>query len=155
MKRFFSLMAAVLLVFTMATGALADNMVQEEYSHTQCEITYRHPSSFCIIIPTAIDLSQPMQLTALYVDITADEVVNVYCDILGAGGIRLFGEHGDTDTIQVGFYNTLGETCIASFLDGECTSGFQVYGYVLDGSTPRAGQYTGVADFTIRIEPAY
>lgn len=151
MKRFFSLIAAILMVFAMAVGALADSPVSEEYSLTRCEVTYRHPSSFCIIIPETIDLSQPLQLRAEYVDITADEVVNVYCDILGAGGIRMTGEHGDT--IQVGFSNTRNETCVASSLDMEYTSAFQVYGYVLDGSIPRAGQYTGVADFTIRIEP--
>ena len=148
MKNRILLLLMVLSLLAVSAPCYA-TQIHSESETAQSTVYYTVESSFCVVIPTAIYGDTAFQMTADYINILNSQQVNVYLN--GENRIPLTNENGDTMNIMFVVDGT--ETArLASFATGQLESGIYVSCQPCFDSTPKAGNYSGTAEFIVRLE---
>ena len=150
MKRLICIVLCVALALSMTIPVFAEDVqVSGDRQTGQSTLTYDVESSFTILIPQTIDLNTGYQFHASYMNLESDLQVSVYCKTMEENNtITMTNAQGDTFPLIL----TGGNGALMATFDNEhLESDNIIYGQP-DGGSPFAGQYTGIAEFEVRLE---
>lgn len=150
MKRIVCIILCLALIISMNVTVFAEDVeVSGDRQTGQSTLTYTVDSSFIINIPQTIDLNSGYQFSASYMNLESDLQVSVYCTTIEQNDyITMTNASGESfNLILTGGNGAL----MATFDNDHLESDYFIYGQP-DGGSPRAGQYTGIAEFEVRLE---
>lgn len=153
MKKILAIILSVVLVLSMSVTAFATE-VTSEYQVAQSTLSYTEPSTYTVIIPETMYVSTgaSLQFEAKYLNILETEQVVIRCTNLDENGaIALTNESGDSINVLFGV-NDGSDICYR--INWDKTVAYDVI--ITMGSTGGvlpAGDYTGIAEFTVSIAP--
>ena len=150
MKKIIALCLSVMLILSISTTAFASDLSESGGTAT-ASISYVVNSTYCVNIPETIDASTEYTFTASSMNIQGNQQVLVNCFTIYEGN-NITMTNADGDTFDLTFSGMMGEYCVGQFLKDNLTSTFSVRGVTVDGSTPKAGTYTGTAEFVLALE---
>ena len=163
MKKLLSILLVVAAMLSvLSVGASAAQVMEGSASST---ITFRQPSTYCILIPETLTENETgmYQLTAENINITADERIYVCVANADENGRILFTHENGEYTLKKGFeirnkngYSpnyTLPENCVGVF-EGEDTSS-KIYFMLENGEyeceKAYAGMYSATVEFNVSL----
>lgn len=142
MKRIMSIVLALLLL-TMASGTIYADANNWGGS---APAGYMVMSDYAINIPEYIDLNQEYRFTADYLNIRPDEQVDVCVTNLTGGCLTMTDGNGRTASVRlVG----IEDDRIAIFRDSYTSD----IGFFGESETAKAGDYSGIVEFTFMLSP--
>ena len=153
MKKFLAIVLSVVLVLSMSVTVFATE-VTSDYQVAQSTLSYTEPSTYTVIIPDTIYVSTgaSLEFEAKYLNILETEQIVIRCTNLDENGaIALTNESGDSINVIFGV-NDGSDICYR--INWDKTVAYDVT--ITMGSTGTvlpAGDYTGIAEFTVSIAP--
>ena len=150
MKRLVCIVLCAALALSMTIPVFAEDVqVSGDRQTGQSTLTYDVESSFTILIPQTIDLNTGYQFHASYMNLESDLQVSVYCTTMEQNDhITMTNAAGDS----FGLILTGGNGALMATFDNEhLESDYIIYGQP-EGEMPNAGQYSGIAEFEVRLE---
>lgn len=155
-KRCLSLMMAACMMTTPTTvnAAMTDDnfsyMSEYEGGTADTELSYFQNSTYMVKIPLRINniVESGYVFTADSINILDNQSVNVYVE---NSSVEMTNERGDTCSLELRCSDDKGKQgLVGTFKNGETTSSVTMNAQM--GSGARAGSYTGVATFSVRLE---
>lgn len=144
-KKVLGAVLSLALLATSTTNVFAmDSHLIENGSTAESTIEYYVNSYYSIIVPEKIYIADGYTFQAEYMNILPTEQVNVTVTNLVGGELQMTNESGDT----LGLMFNHGDR-VAEFTSDSLVSKLTIYGQCDD--MPKAGYYTGVAEFTVDI----
>lgn len=135
-------------MFTLAIPTFAAEDLSYDGATAQSTLTYRVNGGYVIVIPETLDMDSGFALEASYLNIGANEQINVYMNTIQDDYITFTNENGDTLDLHITGHDE--NNCVAVFTD-ELTADYYILGYLDDDvmHSVKAGQYTATAEFTV------
>lgn len=157
MKKALTLILAAVLVCSMGTTAFAAEITNESEMQTgYSEIVYNLDTGYCIEIPEQIDASVgAYTFTASYINLSETEQVVVRMSGVDEYScMSLQNANGDTldFTVRYDGATIVPGYVVAVFTDSVTASGAMQLIPDTYGTAHRAGQYSGVFEFTVSVE---
>ena len=157
MKKALALLLAAVLVCSMGTNAFAAEITDNSEIQTGfSEIVYDLDTSYCIEIPEQIDITAgAYTFTASYINLSETEQVVVRMSGVDEySGISLQNSNGDTldFTVRYDGATIVPGYIVAIFTDSVSATGAMQLIPDTYGTAHRAGQYSGVFEFTVSVE---
>ena len=153
MKKILALFLSVVLILSMSVTAFATEVTSDSQV-AQSTLSYTEPSTYTVIIPETMYVSTgaSLQFEAKYLNILETEQIVIRCTNLDENGaIALTNESGDSINVHFGV-NDGSDICYR--INWDKTVAYDVT--IRMGSTGTvlpAGDYTGIAEFTVSVEP--
>ena len=162
MKKLLSILLCVALMGCLAVPAFAAQVMEGSASST---ITFRQPSTYCILIPETLTENETgmYQLTAENINITADEKIYVCVANADENGRILFTHENGEYTLKKGFETrnkngyspnyVLPENCVGVF-EGEDLSSkiyFMLESEEYECEKAYAGMYSATVEFNVSL----
>lgn len=153
MKKILATILSVVLVLSMSVTAFATE-VTSDYQVAQSTLSYTEPSTYTVIIPETMYVSTGamMEFEAKYINIQDDEQVVIRCANLDENGaIALSNESGDSVNV---YFSCENGSNVCYRVNADKTVAQTVFATIgsTEGVLP-AGEYTGIAEFTVSVEP--
>ena len=157
MKKLLALIFAAIMVCSVGTTAFAAEITDESEMQTgYSEIVYNLDTSYCIEIPEKIDATAgAYTFTAAYVNLSESERVVVRMSGVDEYScLSLQNNNGDTLDFIVRYDGAaiVPGYVVAVFTDSVVASGAMQLTPDIYGTAHRAGQYSGVFEFTVSVE---
>lgn len=155
-KKCISLAMAVCMMITPITvnAAYTDDefsFVSEfEGGTADTELSYFQNSTYLVKIPLRINnvVEAGYVFTASSINILDNQTVNVYAE---NSSVEMTNERGDTFSLELRSSDNQGKQgLVGTFKNGETTSSITMNAQIDPGA--RAGSYTGIATFSVRLE---
>lgn len=139
-----------MLILSISTTAFASDLSEMGGTATST-INYIVDSSYCVNIPETIDANTDYTFTASSMNILSNQQVKVNCyTIYENQYIEM--QNADGDTFNLTFNGMQDECCVGQFLKDNLTSTFSVRGVPVEGTNPKAGTYSGTAEFVLSLD---
>ena len=150
MKRFICFIICAALMLSMSiTASAEDYEISGDQQTAQSNLSYDVESTFTVYIPQTIDLNTGYQFSASYMNLESDLQVSVYCKTMEQNGsITMTNAQGESFALIL----TGGNGALMATFDNEH---LQAENYIFgqpESGDPKAGHYTGIAEFEIRLE---
>lgn len=154
-----SLCAIILSVCIFFSSCTNTMVYAAEPQMTTSTITYQADDQFCVYIPETIVVGEPIQISAMDINIDPSKTVRVgFSGFELNGGITIYNVNDPQSTLIVYFidesgnlYSTENRT-IGFFSNGSSGESFTFTSYVDASTNTLAGQYTGSVSFDIVCE---
>lgn len=154
-----SLCAIILSVCIFFSSCTNTMVYAAEPQMATSTITYQADDQFCVYIPETIVVGEPVQISAMDINIDPSKVVRVcFSGFELNGGITIYNVNDPNSSLIVYFtdesgnlYSTENRT-IGYFSSGSSGESFTFTSYVDASSNTLAGQYTGSVSFDIVCE---
>ena len=152
MKKILALFLSVVLILSMSVTAFATE-VTSDYQVAQSTLSYTEPSTYTVIIPETMYVSTGamLEFETKYINIQEDEQVVIrFANLDENGAIALSNESGDSVNVYFSCENG-SDVCYRVNWDKTVA----LYAVATIGSTEGilpAGEYTGIAEFTVSVE---
>lgn len=155
-KRCLSLMMAACMMITPVTvnAAMTDDnfsyISEFEGGTANAELSYFQSSTYLVKIPLRINniVEAGYVFTADSINILDNQSVNVYVE---NSSIEMTNERGDQCSLELSCSDNQGkQNLVGTFKNGETTSSVTMNAQMSPGV--RAGSYTGIAIFSVRLE---
>lgn len=144
------LVAFLSLVLVIASGTnvyASDSYLMENGATATSEFEYYVDSYFSVVVPERISIVDGYTFHADYMNILPTQQVNITVTNLVNGRLQMTNESGDT--LGLMFNNAPNGDRVAEFTSDSLVSKLTIYGQCDD--MPRAGFYTGTAEFVISL----
>lgn len=152
MKKILAFVLSVVLILSMSVTAFATE-VTSEYQVAQSTLSYTEPSTYTVIIPETMYVSTGamLEFEAKYINILEDQQVVIrFANLDENGAIALSNEYGDS--VNVYFSCESSDICYRVNWDKTVAMCAVASIGSTEGVLP-AGEYTGIAEFTVSVEP--
>lgn len=153
MKKFLAIVLSVVLVLSMSVTAFAAELNIGNQTG-QSTLSYTEPSTYTVIIPDTIYVSTGaiLEFETTFLNIQESEQLVIRVNNLDENDMITLS-HASGDTLNVCF-GVNDDTDICYRVNADNTVAFAASLQTsYDGSILSAGEYTGIAEFTVSIAP--
>ncbi len=153
MKKILAIILSVVLVLSMSVTAFATE-ISGEGQVAQSTLSYTEPSTYTVIIPDTIYVSSgaTLDFETSFLNIQETEQLVIKVNNLDENDMITLS-HASGDTINVYFaVNNDADICYRVNADNTVAFAASLQ-TSYDGSILSAGDYTGIAEFTVSIAP--
>ena len=153
MKKILAIILSVVLVLSTSVTAFATE-VTSDYQVAQSTLSYTEPSTYTVIIPDTIYVSTgaALEFETKYLNIQqTEQLVITFANLDENDMIPLSNEYGNSINVYFGVNNDA-DVCYRVNADQTVAFVASVQMASTESLLP-AGEYTGIAEFTVSVQP--